>query len=227
MVQAARPDEASQLHARNALQKLCQMYWYPLYAYVRHRGYSDADAKDLTQAFFARMLQTDGFSSADRMKGRFRSFLLGAMKHFLANEWHRENTKKRGGGMQFVEWDSLDPEARYQRGLHHQTTPESLFDREWALETISSSLEALHREMRDAGKEDQFDKLKGFLTGSDSLSRQALAKELVMSENSLKVTIHRLRKRYRDLLRQAVHATVDKDENLEVEMKYLIAALSK
>ena len=226
MVQAARPDDASKLHARNALQKLCQMYWYPLYAYVRHRGYSDADAKDLTQAFFARMLQTDGFASADRMKGRFRSFLLGAMKHFLANEWHRGQAKKRGGAIQFVEWDSLDPQSRYEKGLDSQSTPESLFDREWALETVSSSLEALRKEMRDAGKEAQFDMLKGFLAGSEGRSRETLARELNMSENTLKVTIHRLRKRYRELLRAMVHETIDKDESLEVEMKYLISALS-
>jgi len=226
MVQAARPDDASQVIARNALQKLCRMYWYPLYAYVRHRGYSDADAKDLTQAFFARMLQTDGFSSADRLKGRFRSFLLGAMKHFLANEWHRDNTKKRGGDIQFVEWDSLDAGSRYETGFSKQSTPDSLYDREWAMETVKSSLDALRREMRDAGKESQFDRLKGFLTGSESGSREELANQLNISENTLKVTIHRLRKRFRELLRATVIETIDKNENLEVEMKYLIAALS-
>jgi len=226
MVQAARPDDASQAHARIALQKLCRMYWYPLYAYVRHRGYSDADAKDLTQAFFARMLQTDGFSSADRLKGRFRSFLLGAMKHFLANEWHRDKAIKRGGEIQFVEWDALDARSRYEKGLNEQNTPDSLFDREWAMETVKSSLDALRREMRDAGKESQFDQLKGFLTGSETSSREELANRLNISESTLKVTIHRLRRRFRELLRATVNETIDMNEDLEVEMKYLIAALS-
>ena len=112
LVDAARPDEASQTRAGEALEELCRVYWYPLYAFVRSRGYSAVDAQDLTQAFFARIIETGGFTSADRERGRFRSYLLGAMKHFLANEWDRAQTQKRGGQVQFIEWDTLDPEGR-------------------------------------------------------------------------------------------------------------------
>lgn len=225
LVHAARPDEASQLHARNALQKLCQIYWYPLYAYVRHRGYSDADAKDLTQGFFARMLATDGFNLANKNKGRFRSYLLGAMKHFLANDWNRKQAKKRGGEIQFIEWDALDPDTRYAKAVNPSIAPESVFDREWALETVSSSLQALKVEMQDAGKVAQFEKLKSSLTGADGSSRKDLADELGWSESALKVAIHRLRKRYRELLRAAVADTINREEDLEIEMKYLLSAL--
>ena len=113
LVVAAQPDEASQTQARQALEELCRAYWYPLYAFVRNRGYSSSDAQDLTQSFFARFIETGGFASADPERGRFRSYLLGAMKHFLANEWHRAQAQKRGGGVTFLELDALDPEARY------------------------------------------------------------------------------------------------------------------
>ena len=224
MVQAARPDDASQLHARNALQKLCQMYWYPIYAYIRCRGHNEADAKDLTQAFFTRMLETDGFSTADRMKGRFRSFLLGAVKHFLVDEWRRTRAKKRGGDYQIVEWDAMNPETRYA-SVESVQAPEILFDKEWALETVNASLAALKEEMRIAGKEKQFQKLKVFLTGTGPGNRQALAEELGLNENALKVAIHRLRKRYRELLRSAVLETLESNDDLEMEMQYLISSL--
>ena len=116
LVGAATPDEASQSSARKAMGELCRLYWYPLYAYVRSRGYSAPDAQDLTQGFFAKIIEQGGFASADRTKGRFRSYLLGAMKHFLANEWHRARTQKRGGQVQLIEWDALDPESRYAGG---------------------------------------------------------------------------------------------------------------
>jgi len=119
LVAAAQPDEVSLTRAREALEELCRAYWYPLYAFVRSRGYSAADAQDLTQAFFARIIETGGLASADRERGRFRSYLLGAMKHFLANEWHRGQTQKRGGQVRFVEWDALEPatpERRTSRG---------------------------------------------------------------------------------------------------------------
>jgi len=143
LVGTAKPDEASQTRAREALEELCRAYWYPLYVFVRSRGYSAVDAQDLTQAFFARIIETGGFASADRERGRFRSYLLGAMKHFLANEWHRTQTQKRGGQVQFIEWDALDPEARYAGALKQSDNPEQLFDREWALETIAGALQAL------------------------------------------------------------------------------------
>jgi RNA polymerase sigma factor (sigma-70 family) len=227
LVGAARPDEASQTRAREALEELCRAYWYPLYAFVRSRGYSAVDAQDLTQAFFAKFIETDGFASADRQRGRFRSYLLGAMKHFLSNEWHKAQTQKRGGQVQFIEWGSLDPEARYVGASGHADNPEHLFDREWALQIVVGALKALRDEMVKAGKSEQFDALKGSLTGQDELPRDQVATRLNMSEGAVKVAVHRLRQRYRNLLRTAIAETVSNEADLEDEMRHLIAVLRK
>jgi len=227
LVAAAKPGEASQTRARRALEELCRAYWYPLYAFVRYRGYSSDDAQDLTQSFFARIIETGGFASADPERGRFRSYLLGAMKHFLANEWHRGQTQKRGGQVQFIEWDALDPEARYAGASRQSDDPEHLFDREWALETVAGALQALRDEMVKAGKGEQFDALKGSLTGQDEPPRQDIAARLNMSENAVKVTVHRLRQRYRGLLRAAIAETVSDEADLDDEMRYLVAVLRR
>jgi len=227
LVGAARSDEMSQTRARAALEELCRAYWYPLYAFVRSRGYSAVDAQDLTQAFFARIIETHGFAAADRARGRFRSYLLGAMKHFLANEWHRAQTQKRGGRVQFVAWDALDPEARYAGASTPSDDPEHLFDREWALQTIATALQTLRDEMELAGKGAQFDALKGCLTGQDELPRDQIATRLSMSEGAVKVAIHRLRQRYRGLLRAAIAETVDNEADLDDELRYLIAVLRR
>ena len=227
LVWAAKPDEVSQTRAREALEELCRAYWYPLYAFVRSRGYSAVDAQDLTQAFFARIIETGGFASADRERGRFRSYLLGAMKHFLANEWHRAQTQKRGGQVRFIEWDALDPEARYAGASEQPVNPEYLFDREWALETIAGALQELRDEMVKAGKGEQFDALKGSLTGEDESPREEIAARLDMSEGAVKVAVHRLRERYRKLLRAAIAETVSNEADLNDEMRYLVAVLRR
>ena len=228
LVGAANLNEASETRARAALEELCRAYWYPLYAFVRGRGHAAVDAQDLTQAFFARIIETRGFASADRARGRFRSYLLGAMKHFLANEWHRAKTQKRGGQVRFIEWDALDPEGRYTS--HAQTPAPSedsdlQFDREWALETTATALQALRAEMAKAGKSQQFDVLKGSLTGQEVPSREEIATRLGMSEGAVKVAVHRLRKRYRMLLKTAIAETVSDEAELEDEMRYLIEVL--
>jgi len=227
LVGAAKPNEVSQTRAREALEALCRAYWYPLYAFVRSRGYSADDAQDLTQDFFARIIETGGFASADRERGRFRSYLLGAMKHFLANEWHRAKTQKRGSRVQFIEFDALDPEARYVKVSAPSDDPEHLFDREWALQIIDGTLQALRDEMAKAGKSDQFDALKGSLTGEDELPRNQAAARLGMSEGAVKVAVHRLRQRYRMLLRDAIAQTVNNEADLDDEMRYLVAVLRK
>ena len=227
LVDAAKLGEVSQTRAREALEALCRAYWYPLYAFVRSRGYSAADAQDLTQAFFARIIETGGFASADRERGRFRSYLLGAMKHFLSNEWHRAQTQKRGGKVQFIEFDALDPEARYVEASEPSDNPEHLFDREWALQTIAGALQGLRDEMAKAGKSDQFEVLKSSLTGQDELPRDQIAVRLGMSEGAVKVAVHRLRRRYRMLLRDAIAQTVSNEADLDDEMRYLVAVLRK
>jgi len=227
LVGAARPDQASQSRARMALEELCRAYWYPLYAFVRSRGYSAVDAQDLTQAFFTRFIETDGFASADRERGRFRSYLLGAMKHFLANEWHRAQTQKRGGKVQFIEFDALDPEARYAGASEQSGNPELLFDREWALQIVAGALQELRDEMAKAGKSEQFDVLKGSLTGEDQLPRDQIAERLNMNAGAVKVAVHRLRQRYRNLLRAAIAETVSNEADLNDEMRYLIEVLRR
>jgi RNA polymerase sigma-70 factor (ECF subfamily) len=225
LVLAARPDEVSESRARAALEALCRAYWYPLYAFVRYRGYSAEDARDLTQEFFTRILETGGFASADRERGRFRSYLLGALKHFLANEWHRSRTQKRGGGVRIVEWDALDPETRFSAAPSRRDDPERLFDREWALETVAAALANLRDEMANAGKTEQFETLKGSLTGEAGPPRAEAAERLGLSEGAVKVAVHRLRKRYRDLLRAAIAETVGNEADLDDEMRYLVAVL--
>jgi len=225
LVAAARPGEGGGSRARGALEELCRAYWYPLYAFVRRRGYSSEDAQDLTQAFFARIIETGGLGAADPERGRFRSYLLGALKHFLANEWHRSQTQKRGGRVRFVEWDALDPEARYAGAPKEPVSPELLFDREWALETTGKALQALRAEMAEAGKGGQFDALKGSLTGEGEASREEVAARLGMSEGAVKVAVHRLRQRYRGLLRDGIAETVSNEADLEDEMRHLVAVL--
>jgi RNA polymerase sigma-70 factor (ECF subfamily) len=226
LVVAAQPDEACQTRAREALEELCRAYWYPLYAFVRSRGYSAVDAQDLTQAFFARIIETGGFATADRGRGRFRSYLLGAMKHFLANEWHRAQTRKRGGQVQFIEWDALEPETRYAGASRQSDDPEHIFDREWALETVAAALQVLREEMVQAGKGERFDALKGCLTGDDA-PREAIAARLGVSEGAVKVAVHRLRQRFRELLRAAIAETVSNEADRDDEMRYLVAILRR
>jgi RNA polymerase sigma-70 factor (ECF subfamily) len=227
LVGAAKPNEANQTRAREALEELCRIYWFPLYAFVRSRGYSAVDAQDLTQAFFTQIIETGGLASADRERGRFRSYLLGAMKHFLANEWHRAQTQKRGGQVQFIEWDTLDPEPRYAGASKHSDNPEHIFDREWALETIAGALQALRDEMVKAGKREQFDALKNSLTGEDETPREEIAARLGMSAGAVKVAVHRLRRRYGRLLRAAIAETVSNENDLNDEMRYLVAVLRR
>ena len=227
LVLAAKPGEASETRARTALEELCRSYWYPLYAFVRHRGYSSEDAQDLTQAFLTRITEQGGFTSANPELGRFRSYLLGAMKHFLANDWHRGQTQKRGGEVRFIEWDMLDPEARYAFATKPSEDPELRFDRDWALETVDGALRVLRDEMVKAGKGEQFEVLKGSLTGENTMPRDEVAARLEMSEGAVKVAVHRLRQRYRKLLRNAVAATVGSAADLEDEMRYLANVLRR
>jgi len=226
LVVAAKPDEASRSRARKALEELCRAYWYPLYAFVRCRGYSSDEAQDLTQSFFARIIETGGLASADPERGRFRSYLLGAMKHFLANEWHRARAQKRGGGVTFLDLDALDPEARYALEPARSTDPDAGFDRQWAQETITRAMERLRAESEARGKGELFEGLEGSLTG-DEPSRSETAARLGMTVGALKVAVHRLRQRYRELLRAEIAETVNDPADVDVEMRHLVAALRK
>ncbi|MEM7394329.1 MAG: sigma-70 family RNA polymerase sigma factor [Verrucomicrobiota bacterium] len=225
MVVAAGLDDSSK--ARDALQTLCQVYWYPLYAFTRRQGYRSHDAEDLTQAFFTRLLAKGDLAGVSREKGRFRSFLLASMKHFLANEWDRTNTQKRGGGVQILPIDFHDADARYANEPTHEITPDKLYERRWAMTILDQALVKLRVEMNETGKEKQFDAMKQFLTGGKGdVPYKEVAESLGISESSVKVTVHRLRRRYGELLREEVSQTLDEKENVEEELRNLLTALS-
>ncbi|MCB9856102.1 MAG: sigma-70 family RNA polymerase sigma factor [Phycisphaerales bacterium] len=226
LVLAAGSGESADTRAQSALEELCRTYWYPLYAFARRRGLAANDAQDMTQAFFASIIESNGLSAADPARGRFRSYLLGAMKHFLANEWHRDQAKKRGGGVRIVEWDALDSESRFSSGASSDD-PEMAFDREWALEIVAAAMRDLQSEMQRAGKSSQFDVLKGALVGDEGVTRTQMAEQLKTTQDAVKVAVHRLRRRYRALIRSAVAETVGSTSDLDDELRYLVDILRK
>ncbi len=209
--------------ARHALETLCRIYWYPLYAYTRRRGYSKEDAEDLVQAFLARLLEKNWLGRAESGRGRFRSFLLGAFDHFLANEWRKEQTLKRGGGTIIVPLEPGSGEACY--GLEPATpaTPEQLYERRWAMALLDEVFNRLGEELRQAGKADQLAMMKPCLVGDPAaLPYAELAAKLGMSEGAVKVAVHRLRQRYRQLLHEEVAQTVASSDEVEEELRHLI-----
>jgi RNA polymerase sigma-70 factor (ECF subfamily) len=210
----------------NALAGLCQDYWYPLYSFVRHQGYSAHDAQDLTQGFFTRLLEKNFLDDVHRERGRFRSFLLAALKHFISNERDRARTAKRGGGQSHVHWDAQDAESKFRAEPATKLTAERIFDREWALSVLERSLLRLERNYQRAGKTELFDQLKPTLGKEKADASYAeLAAKLQMSEGAVKVAVHRLRRRYRDLLRAEIAQTVADPEEIEQELRDLLAAL--
>jgi RNA polymerase sigma-70 factor (ECF subfamily) len=212
---------------RIALEELCRIYWYPLYVFVRRQGHAHYDAEDLTQAFFARLLAKGDLAGVDRAKGKFRSFLLASMKHFLANEWDYARAQKRGGGRPTLSIDFQDAESRYAVEPAHEITPDKLYERRWAMTVLDQAMEKLRAEMRDAGKENQFEELKIFMTGGKGeVSYASVAETLNISEGAVKVAVHRLRKRYRQLLCEEVAHTVDEKDEVEDELRSLLSALA-
>ena len=213
--------------AQDALEKLCQTYWYPLYAYVRRRGNSPADAEDLTQAFFAWLLERNWLGGADQQRGRFRSFLLTSFSRFLANEWDKARTQKRGGGrIVSLPFDVAD--TRCAREPVDNLTPEQSFEWRWALTLLEQVMNRLSTEFARDGKAELFEALKPCLLGERTTQPYAmLAAKLGMTEGSVKVAVHRLRQRYRQLLRDEIANTVAKPEEVEEELRYLFAVLAR
>ena len=212
--------------ARSALVSLCEHYWYPLYAYLRRRGYPADDAQDLTQEFFIRVLEGRYLDRADPEKGRFRSFILTSLKFFVADEADRDRARKRGGG-RVVSLEFSSGEERYQREPAHDETPERIFERRWALSLLDRVIDELRAEFVQRGHPEHFERLKVFLLGQSDAPYAALAREMNTSEGALKVAIHRLRKRYRELFRQAIADTVADPLEVESELRFLAAALAK
>ena len=214
--------------AAAALEKLCSTYWYPLYAYVRRRGYSPEDAQDLTQEFFARLLQQSSITRADRAKGRFRSFLLGALNHFLADAKDRAAAKKRGGGQPLISWDQDDAEERFGAEPVDELSPETIFERRWALSILDQATKRLRVEYQAAGKAQLFERLKSYVeggTGTPSYAETAL--RLDLSESSVRSAIFRLRRRYHELVRAEVGQTVADANELDEELRHLRAVFSE
>ena len=224
-VQAAGRENTTR--ARAALEKLCQTYWYPLYSYVRRRGHSPEDAKDLTQAFFLRLLEQKSLANANPDLGRFRSFLLGALNYFLITEWKKTQSKRRGGGRQIVSLDWAAAERRFDLEPADHATPDKAFDQQWVTALLDEVLRQLENEYRCERKSELFQALKQTLTGPrESQPYANLAKQLGINEGALRVAVHRLRKRYRALLQAEIANTVASPEEAKEEMSYLFRAMT-
>ena len=212
--------------ANTALEQLCRIYWPPLYAFVRRRGHSPHDAQDLTQEFFARLIEKDFLQAVDRSKGRFRSFLLAALEHFLSKEWRNAHTQKRGGGFTFVSTDAESAEQHYLQVPASTLTPERLFDQQWAVTLLDQTLRRLRAEFVADGKEAWFDAIKIFLTGEKRAASYAeLAVTLGTTEAALKMAVSRMRRRYGGLLRAEIASTVRGPDEVEDELRALFDAL--
>lgn len=211
-----------------ALERLCSSYWYPLYAYVRRRGHPPPDAQDLTQEFFARLLEHNWIARADRHKGRFRSFLLIAMKRFLANEWDKVTTLKRGGQVRFVPFQLDTAETRYTREPTDTCTPEQVFEKEWALALLESVLNRVRKDYAQEGKGTLFHSLEPCLIGTrEAQPYSALAAELEMTEGAVKMAVCRLRERYRACLKEEIAQTVASAAEVDEELRHLCRVLNR
>ncbi len=226
---AARDGDPAASEAREALADLCQAYWYPLYAFIRRRGHDPETSRDLTQEFFARLIEADFLAGVDRGRGKFRSFLLAACTHFLANRRDFERAARRGGGHRVVSIDAADAEGRYGLEPSHRLTAEALFARRWALTVLAQALDRLRDEHRAAGAEPlaRFEALRPTLTGDGRRVPYAeLANRLGMTEGAVQVAVHRLRRRYREVLRELIAATVGDPTEVDDEIRDLFTALA-
>jgi RNA polymerase sigma factor (sigma-70 family) len=222
----AQARDGDSIQAREALERLCGSYWYPLYAHVRRQGHSREDAQDLTQEFFARLLAGNYISLADRNRGRFRTFLLTALKHFLINEWRKGNSLKRGHGQTIISLDQEAAESRFAAEPSMEQPPDALYDRRWAAVLLDRALAALSGEFEESSKRDSFERLKVFVWGEkNTLSYTAMAEQLGMSEGTVRVSVHRLRKRYGELLRAEIAQTVATPAEITEELRYLISVI--
>ena len=220
---AGRPKSASY---QQALETLCKTYWFPLYAYLRRQGYDSHRAEDYVQAFFAGLLAKHGLRLADPKRGKFRSFLLASLKHFLSNERARARAKKRGGGRKVLSLDFQNAESQYALEPRDELSPEKLFERSWALTLLARTMARMQDEAISTNKQKLFDRLKIYLTAEkSSVPYRDVAAELDMAESAVRVAVHRLRRRYRELLRDEIAQTVTSDDQIDEEIRDLFAAL--
>jgi RNA polymerase sigma factor (sigma-70 family) len=210
---------------KEALEKLCTIYWYPLYAYVRRSGRDFDEAQDLTQEFFYRVLQKNYLRSADRNRGRFRSFILAALKNFLANEWDRSQSQKRGGGKTLISMDATEAEHRYCLEVADALTPEKIYSRRWAQALVEQVMTRLREEYAREGKPERFDAFKAFLVEESPESQAEIGARLGMSESAVKSAMFRMRQRYGELFREEILHTVSDPSEVEAEIRELFAEL--
>lgn len=226
MISAARASNSSR-ETQDALESLCQTYWRPLYAFTRRSGYNEHDAQDIVQGFFEHLLKAESLKRVSQEKGKFRSFLLASLKYFVADKRDFANAAKRGGGKTILSFDASDAEQRYRLEPVDRLTPREIFDRQWAMALIEQALARLHDEARTAGREALFDEVKELLAGDRSgRSYAAIAADLGLSDAAVKMAVVRLRRRFRDCLRESVAATVSTHVELEEELASLRSALT-
>lgn len=214
--------------AHRALETLCGAYWYPIYVYVRRKGYGPDEAQDLTQEFFAKVIAKEHLRLADREKGKFRTFLLAMLDYFLAREWSRAHRQKRGGQFTFVSLDQQTPEARYRLEPVVSDTPEKIYLRHWALTVLEQTMNALERECHANGKGGLFTEVKELLSSDrDGPTYAEIGRKLNMGEGALRMTVLRLRRRYGELLRHEIAQTVGQPEEVDEEMRLLLGLISE
>jgi RNA polymerase sigma factor (sigma-70 family) len=211
--------------AQTALAKLCRIYWYPLYAYVRREGCSAPDAQDLTQEFFARLLEKNYLAQVERQKGKFRSFLLAALRHFLSDQRDRARAAKRGGGADCISLDAQTAEQRYRLEPMDRMDAEKIYERRWAMTLLEQALTRLRDEASAAGKTEQFERLRSFVAGESDISCGEAADQLRLTESAVKSAVHRLRQRYRELVREEIGHTVADPAEIDEEIRYLKAVI--
>jgi RNA polymerase sigma-70 factor (ECF subfamily) len=220
---ASSPNET-----RTALTSLCESYWNPVYVFIRCSGYDLDKAQDLTQEFFARLIEKNYLKDADRTRGRFRSFLLASVKHFLSNESDRDRALKRGGGRPPISFDAVEAESWYMPPAADDVTPETVFERRWAVSLVARVIGLLQKEYADAGKQEQFASLEPFLINdSDDQRYEDVATRMGVSAGALRMSVHRMRRRYRDLLRSAIAETVTSPEEIDEEIRFLMSRLAR
>lgn len=213
--------------ARQALERLCGGYWYPLYAFVRREGYSPPDAQDLTQEFFARLLEKHYLDQVDRKKGKFRSFLLAALRHFLSDQRDRAQAAKRGGGVSLISLDQEAAEDRYQMEPRDEATPEQAFDRRWAMTVLAQAQHHLGEEYQRAGKHELHAQLKDYVTEElDAATCTVISQRLQLTESAVRTAAHRLRQRYAEIVREEIAHTVASPAEVDDELRYLIGIIS-
>ncbi len=214
--------------SQQALATLCQAYWYPLYSYVRRRVSNPGDAQDLTQAFFAELLAKNYVATVDPTRGRFRAYLLTAFKHFLSKEWEKGRAQKRGGGRPPISLNFDLEDSRYGSEPATDLTPEQIFDRQWAITLLNRIMENLAAEYRASGRACQFELLKGFIIGEHAgTTYREVAEELGLTQAAAKMAAHRMRRRYRELLRHEILQTVNGPEEVDEEIQNLFSTLKR